>query len=416
MATLAELLRQSADKLINLPSEAQRFITNPQAFTQLLTGKNPLPRETGFAAGVTGLPATEMSVLDPNQAPYMQGYGQGEPVGYAGMALPFAAPAAVKASKALAPKAGQAIEGYMVNQGLLQPLTAYHGTPHTIQGKFDINKVGTGEGNQTYGYGMYFAENPDVATQYRKALSTPFKETASASQLLDMANGNYDEAIKLAQKNKNIAEIHSGKAEHIESANKTLDILNKMKSGEKLEFGNFYKVDIPNADIPMMLDWDKPFSKQPKAVQEVIKQIEPKIKQVNPNINVEKLSGEGIYRAYQQYRGNQPDFASEGLNELGIKGIRYLDQGSRNPGFSSLTPTQLQSRIESLQESINSGAGNTQALKEKLKSLQNEMDSYKDMTSNFVVFDPSTVKILEKNDKPVSRKEIIEKQVKAIKE
>jgi hypothetical protein len=60
-----------------------------------------------------------MSVLDPNQAPYMQGYGQGEPVGYAGMALPFAAPAAVVTGRALAPKAGQALEGYMVNQGLL---------------------------------------------------------------------------------------------------------------------------------------------------------------------------------------------------------------------------------------------------------------------------------------------------------
>jgi hypothetical protein len=78
-----------------------------------------LPRETGFAAGATGLPAQEMSVLDPNQAPYMQGYSQGEPVGYAGLALPLAAPAAVAGAKALGPKAGQALEGYMASQGLL---------------------------------------------------------------------------------------------------------------------------------------------------------------------------------------------------------------------------------------------------------------------------------------------------------
>jgi hypothetical protein len=115
MATLAELLRQGADKLVNLPSEAQRFITNPQAFTQLLTGKNPLPRETGFAAGATGLPPTEMSVLDPNQAPYMQGYTQGEPIGYAAMAAPLAIPAV----KALGPKAGQMAENYMFNQGMM---------------------------------------------------------------------------------------------------------------------------------------------------------------------------------------------------------------------------------------------------------------------------------------------------------
>ena len=36
-------------------------------------------------------------------------------------------------------------------------------------------------------------------------------------------------------------------------------------------------------------------------------------------------------------------------------------------------------------------------------------------TRNFVVFDPSTVKILEENGKPLSRKELIEKQIKDIK-
>ena len=150
-----------------------------------------------------------------------------------------------------------------------------------------------------------------------------------------------------------------------------------------------------------MLDWDKPFSKQSKSVQDAIKQIEPKIKQINPDLNVEKLNGEGIYRAYQQYRGNNPDFASEGLNELGIKGIRYLDQGSRNPGFTSLTPAQLETRMDILKKDIKSGLGNQEAMKEQLRKMQAEMDSYKNMTSNFVVFDPAEVKILEKNKKKV---------------
>lgn len=91
MATLAELLRQGADKIINLPMEAQRFITNPQAFTQAVTGKNPLPRETGFAAGATGLTPDQMSVLDPNQMQYMTGYQEGEPLGIASTLVPLAA-------------------------------------------------------------------------------------------------------------------------------------------------------------------------------------------------------------------------------------------------------------------------------------------------------------------------------------
>jgi hypothetical protein len=49
----------------------------------------------------------------------MQGYSQGEPIGYAGMAAPFAAPAAVATAKALAPKAGMMAENYMVKQGFM---------------------------------------------------------------------------------------------------------------------------------------------------------------------------------------------------------------------------------------------------------------------------------------------------------
>jgi hypothetical protein len=97
---LADYLRQGSDTLTNLPTEAQRFLTNPQAFTQLITGNNPLPRETGFAAGATGLPANnpvQGGVLNPASAPYQQGYEQGEPIAIASMALP----AALMAAKSL---------------------------------------------------------------------------------------------------------------------------------------------------------------------------------------------------------------------------------------------------------------------------------------------------------------------------
>jgi hypothetical protein len=300
----------------------------------------------------------------------------------------------------------EAFERQMAQVPNLMGLTAYHGTPHTIKGKFDISKVGTGEGAQAYGHGMYFAENPEVATQYRKMLSTPFKEKGSASQLLDMANGDYDEALKLAQRNKNIAEIHSGKAEHIDSANKTLDILNKMKNGEKLEFGNLYKVDIPDADIPNMLDWDKPMNMQSPQILKALKipqeavdkynqlsnrmeelqwvrggldspewnKITEEAKQIRAKYGLHR-SGEELYRemaTLAKDMGNQEfsKVAAENLKRQGITGIRYLDEGSRGK------------------------ARNT--------------------TSNFVVFDPSDVKILEQNSKPMTRKEIIEQELKKV--
>jgi hypothetical protein len=381
MATLAELLRQGADKLVNLPSEAQRFITNPQAFTQLLTGKNPLPRETGFAAGATGLPPTEMSVLDPNQALYMQGYSQGEPIGYAGMAAPFAAPAAVATGKALAPKLGQVTENYMVRQGMIQPLTAYHGTPHTIQGQFDINKVGTGEGAQVYGHGMYFAENPAVAKEYSKMMpaggSQPSPKRAIFGQEVEPMTPEYKAAqlvdeMGLAKAKKFVADWSKNptpdQVEFVQGIQNSLLGITKKSDVKNLGTGNLYKVDIPDENIPNMLNWDE------KVPEDLRKRISAATMEQFGN-GATGTSGEHLYKeiVFEMRRNGSksPEAdASKWLSEQGVAGIRYLDQGSRKTGG----------------------------------------------TSNFVVFEPSTVKILEKNNQPVTRKELIEKQVKSLKE
>jgi hypothetical protein len=391
MDKLAELLRQGADKLVNLPTEAQRFVTNPQAFIQLLTGKNALPRETGFAAGATGLPAQQGTVLDPNYQAYMQGYEQGEPVSYAAMATPAAVPVA----KALAPKAGQIAEQYMVNQGFMPSLIAYHGTPHTIKGKFDISKVGTGEGAQAYGHGMYFAENPAVAKQYQKMLRGP---EGTAQHYLQMYK-----TPEIA-----ISALEGGITPNLtaEAKKHSLDAINVLKSGKELK-GNLYKVDIPDADIPNMLNWDLPISQQPKSVQKAFQSIMQKNvspegmdiggakildnrnKQTDPTQvqpwvmksgdtmfgltqkDVDQLisneTAKGLYGKLAADLGSQRA-ASEYLQSQGVKGIRYLDQGSRG----------------------------------------------KSGTSNFVVFEPSNVKILEQNSKPMTRKEILEQELKKV--
>jgi hypothetical protein len=107
MERLAELLRQGADKIINLPTEAQRFMYNPQAFTQMF-GKNQLPNETGFAEG---------AMVGDRKYGSEKGFQQGEPlalpIAVASMGAPFAAPAA----RALAPKAAEMAQDYLTKMG-----------------------------------------------------------------------------------------------------------------------------------------------------------------------------------------------------------------------------------------------------------------------------------------------------------
>jgi hypothetical protein len=49
---------------------------------------------------------------------------------------------------------------------------AYHGSPHKFD-KFSLDKIGTGEGAQAYGHGLYLAESPEVAQTYKFAGSGP---------------------------------------------------------------------------------------------------------------------------------------------------------------------------------------------------------------------------------------------------
>lgn len=48
--------------------------------------------------------------------------------------------------------------------------SAYHGSPHIFD-RFSLDAIGTGEGAQAYGYGLYFAGRKEIAEHYRRALS-----------------------------------------------------------------------------------------------------------------------------------------------------------------------------------------------------------------------------------------------------
>jgi hypothetical protein len=52
-----------------------------------------------------------------------------------------------------------------VRAAVKKGIRAYHGSPHDFD-RFSRSNLGTGEGNLAYGDGLYFAENPNVASNY----------------------------------------------------------------------------------------------------------------------------------------------------------------------------------------------------------------------------------------------------------
>lgn len=181
----------------------------------------------------------------------------------AGLALPGmgrAAKAAAVAGAALAPEEAQA----GVVDRALKAIRAYHGSPHKFD-KFDISKIGTGEGAQAYGHGLYFAENPEVAHAYREALS-PYgrgdRPEDIAARVLHATRGDRDAALA-ELRNRADTSLQAGGS--YEGAQRLMEARNIVNTNPEVA-GHMYEVDI-HANPEHLIDWDKPIANQPNVVR-----------------------------------------------------------------------------------------------------------------------------------------------------
>lgn len=238
---------------------------------------------------------------------------------------------------ALATMGTGAVAGLPVNAGEAVlgagPIRAYHGSPHDFDA-FSLDKIGTGEGAQAYGHGLYFAENPKVAEEYRNTLADwkvdgrapdPSDPAHIAAVTLKAHGGNANDAMFDLMNT-----IRNGPQAERATA---VDAYNMLKIGDKLPEatgGRMYEVQI-NADPEHFLDWDKPLSEQPKAVQALQPVLGDTV--TSPSFG-SKSGGDALWYAHNMLKGAgiKPESV---LKDAGIPGIKYLDQGSRATGEGS---------------------------------------------------------------------------------
>jgi hypothetical protein len=258
-------------------------------------------------------------------------------------------------------------------------------------GRFDMSKIGTGEGAQAYGHGLYFAEREGVARAYRDALS---RQTSYDGQLVgNMHPSDSDAAAAISSIAKHVADgVDPGEAmrleavkwrqsaepyirfanenpEHaaraLESAKSFTRVADEIERLDPQKFsqnpGRMYEVEI-NADPDTFLDWDKPLSEQPEAVRrmagwtpEAEAQYRAAMSSDTDNLmaalegdaqySPQKLprppgtfpmdsTGAQFYESSKLVPGDYRDkvAAAEKLKQAGIPGIKYLDAGSRGAG------------------------------------------------------------------------------------
>ena len=186
-------------------------------------------------------------------------------------------------------------------------IIAYHGSPYSFD-RFSLGNIGTGEGNQAYGYGLYFAEAEDVAKRYKtqgRAKRDPMMNVAHQTISAGQDPGEILPAIFPKASKKEINEA--------------------IKRAKNPPPGSMYQVSI-NANPEDFIQWDRPLSEQSQKVRDVLGEGDL------------LAAADTLSRAYRNpmHGGDllkmdmaTPSQVSQGLRERGIAGISYPDALSR---------------------------------------------------------------------------------------
>ena len=265
-------------------------------------------------------------------------------------------------------------------------IIAFHGSGADFD-EFRLEMIGTGEGAQAYGYGLYFTDSEDIAKFYRNAGSnrdaafgvlpikykgqsfTEFDDSAAAEAdplkfrmlnelgrkiesytgvvgleaIVDIAKSDLLNSI-----DKNIEQQRAAFANESASVQATMedallqDIIAERDALARIDpadievetSGKTYKVGLsPKPDE--LLDYDLPLADQPKIVEKL--QSVTEIKTMNERgSDYLNLTGNELLRLLEDSKAVSKDISdqvvAEQLSEAGIPGIKYRAAGSRGAG------------------------------------------------------------------------------------
>jgi len=327
-----------------LESPSDGFFMSPEmagkvAYGGAVTGASLLPGAGvvdayGGAVDVTGQPLPSFGE-NIRQGNYFDAALQG--LGVAGDVATVAAPLTLGAGAVLgamlkAPRTAQKISkatdvaSDVGSIAKVEPPTetkpgiiAFHGSGADFD-EFKLDKIGTGEGNQAFGYGLYFADSEDIADFYKKSLSpnsltvkgkeiligarfgdlrteiskaldkkiyeipnkifrTVDKSIETNKSPLQVLNENHKENLKTIEQNlKTLTNDDALKAERLAKQNAINEFENNKKLLQEFDIklnqqqGKTFKVGI-EAKPENLLDYDKPIGQQNEFVTERLKKV-----------------------------------------------------------------------------------------------------------------------------------------------
>jgi len=247
--------------------------------------------------------------------------------------------------------------------------TAWHGSPHDFD-EFDLGAIGSGEGAQFYGWGLYFAKNKEMAKNYKEVLSNVHETDKSSLFKVDIPESNkmldWNQTLNIQPKEiqeqiidainsldtlQKDAFINAYRSDHSYNGNSHIKKVNDIYQGLETDLnyvGKYEEKETLNKIVQRNADrlakkygfndWGSADKNKLKAIigdnlEKARIELDTLTQEDNQKVisykdNINNLFSEGnsfglnIYKSLSTALGGDK-LASEYLNEHGIKGITY---------------------------------------------------------------------------------------------
>jgi hypothetical protein len=246
-------------------------------------------------------------------------------------------------------------------------IKAYHGSPHKFD-KFDLSKIGTGEGAQAYGHGLYMAESPGVAKGYAERLAIDPRDeinrfvkelrgidgyVVTPRNEINAKLGEHpflgplvrdrpelaDDIRKIAYSMKPDGTVSDEAMRVFIRLEKNLPEPSKQMYETNLRWPDPAREAADPLGPQHFLDWDKPMGKQAATIRkawQATKQDLPPNAMDDLGGDLSLLYGPNVtpkdFLNTMMSLGGADNFGEIALKKQGVPGNRYLDAGSRGAG------------------------------------------------------------------------------------
>ena len=316
-------------------------------------------------------------------------------------------------------------------QGVKLQVDAFHGSPYQFD-EFSTEKIGSGEGAQAFGWGLYFTDLESIARSYAKKLSGDeytydgksiskdayeyldlvddsfgdnFNETTIkllAKKAIDKINNEYIPDLKniqeTSQSQKQIDEIPSS-IKKLENVINELENIIGSKEIKKSKNKIIYKVSLHKGKTPDQynwLEWDKPVSEKVEnsLIDAVSKKVFPEnryeVKEVNGKFYIlDTIKDESISGGYTtKEKANQNIENLKYFNNRSVEKLRSNNGNGFYKALSGILDGDKNASLFLLENGID-------GIKYPAESISRGATSDNARGFNYVVFDENAISIEE---------------------